>query len=162
MHEHIHSWDYFREGVEMMSNTTDKLKIVFRAEMALIKAEAKRTQTNFILIALAMSCGILAIVAFNIGLYFHFTGVSEARNAAMAIVAINLAIAMIPIFLASRIKPNNEEALLIEIRDKAAESLVKPVENLFSPSSSLNTLSSLSSFSPLLGIVLKSFSKSKK
>ncbi|RKF13696.1 hypothetical protein DBZ36_18160 [Alginatibacterium sediminis] len=138
-----------------MNDLVEKLRVVVRAEFALLKSEARRTRSQLVLSGLTIGCVLLAIVALNVGMYFHFTGASVERDAALSVLLINVIIALIPWFLAQRIKPGPEEDILIEIRDKTALSLEKSASDIFSPSKAL----SLSS--PLLGLVMQTFNKTK-
>lgn len=136
-----------------MSDFTEKLKVIAQAEVALIKAEARRAKQTTVLSIATLGGIILSIAAANMAIFYQFTEQELARNAALFVVALNLLISAIPAILASRIKPSAEEQMLVNLRDRATSSLTKPVEDLFS------STSSVASLAPLAGVVLKALSK---
>lgn len=136
-----------------MSDMTEKMKVAAQAEIALLKAEARRNKKAAALGVIALGGVILSVAAVNVAVFYHITEQEPARNAAMVVMGINLFVAAIPAILASKIEPSAEEKMLANIRDRATTSLTRPVENLFS------STSSVASLSPLVGIALKALSK---
>lgn len=151
-----------------MAELIIKLRILFRTELALFKAETNRKTNILLLTSIAIGALFIAIIFVNIGLFFTFSNSDIDAKAAYWIALINLIIAVIPFILAKQLKASPEELMVQDMRDmtldeimKDAQSITKEVESIKSNIkdvknnlTSFGKNSSLASISTLLPIVI--------
>jgi hypothetical protein len=104
-----------------------KLRILLRAEMTLLKADAQRRANGYALMGLSIGCVLIALVFVNIGAFFYLTGSDIDSRAAFILAACNLGLAVIPLLLKRQGKPGPEEQMVREIREMALEEVSKDV-----------------------------------
>ena len=144
-----------------------KLKILFRSEMMLLKSENSRRVNTVLLSAIAIGALLIAIVFFNIGLFYTFTHESEYATAAFWLTLLNLVIAVIPLLIAKQFKAGAEEKMIEDIRDmtmdelsndldkvnQEVEQVGKSIKQVKSSISSVGS-GSLTGMGPLLGLAI--------
>lgn len=107
-----------------------KLRILARAEMTLLKADAHRRTNRLLLHTLAIGCLLVALVFVNLAVFFLLTESEVNANAAFTLAGINLALAAIPFFMARSAKPGSEEQMVREIREMAAEEITRDLSRV--------------------------------
>ena len=113
-----------------MNEIAMKLRILFRAEMTLVKAEARRRGNMTLLAAISVGCVFIALVFVDLGLFFWLTQSAMHARAAFIVAGANLLLAAIPFLLRQRSKPGSEEQMVREIRDMAMDEVTKDVDAL--------------------------------
>ncbi len=150
-----------------MNELMMKLKILFRSEMMLLKSENSRRVNSMLLSAIAIGALLIAIVFFNIGLFYTFTNESEYATAAFWLTLLNVIIAAIPLFIAKQFKAGAEEKMIEDIRDmtmnelsndfnkvnQEVEQVGKSIKQVKSSISSVGS-GSLTGMGPLLGLAI--------
>ncbi len=158
-----------------MKELAMKLRILWRAEMTLFKAEAQRRTDRSAWLAICLICILVAIVFVNVGLFYWLTDADGDSTAAFILAAGNLGLAILPFLMSRRIKPGPEEEMVVEIRDMAMEQITKDVDDAAQTvtefSNSVNQLKSgITSFSsrgiagmgPVLTMAIDMLKKGKK
>lgn len=107
-----------------------KLRILFRAEMTLFKADAQRRGQAAGLMFMSVLCIFVALAFLDIGLFFVLAESSGYSNAAFMLAAGNLALAIVPALLSRQSKPSAEELMVREIREMAMEDLSKDIDRV--------------------------------
>lgn len=104
-----------------------KLRILARAEMTLLKADAHRRTNRLLLSVLSIGCILVALVFVNVGAFFLLTEADGDAQAAFVLAAANFFLASIPFFIGRSIKPSAEEGMVREIREMAAAEISRDV-----------------------------------
>jgi hypothetical protein len=107
-----------------------KLRILLRAEMTLLKADAQRRANGYALMGLSIGCVLVALVFVNIGAFFYLTDSDIDSRAAFILAACNLGLAVVPLLLRRQGKPGPEEQMVREIREMALEEVTKDVDKI--------------------------------
>lgn len=153
-----------------------KLRILFRAEMTLFKADAQRRGQAAGLMFVSVMCVLLALAFLDVGLFFVLAESSGYSNAAFILAGGNLVLAMVPALLSRQTKPSPEEAMVREIREMAMEELSRDIDrvaadfaavgdrfkNLRSGVSALGGSSSMNLVGPALGLAIDLLKKKSK
>lgn len=113
-----------------MNELIAKLRIFFRAEMTLFKADARRRSNHVMFMAVALACFLVALSFVNVGAFFMLTDADAEARAAFTLAAVNMLVAFIPVFLARNIKPGPEEDMVREIREMALDEINRDVESV--------------------------------
>ena len=106
-----------------MDETLLKLRVLTRAEMTLAKANARRMAARTRLYAIALGMILLTVIMVNIAAYEYLSTLKGAAIAALIVAFANAVLAVLVIFVASRIKPGPEEEMVKEIRELALTEL---------------------------------------
>ena len=106
-----------------MDETLLKLRVLTRAEMTLAKANARRIAARTRLYAIALGMILLTVVMVNIAAYEYLSTLKGDAIAALIVAFANAVLAVLVIFVASRIKPGPEEEMVKEIRELALTEL---------------------------------------
>ena len=150
-----------------MNELVMKFKILVRSEMMLLKSESSRRVNIALLNAIAIGALLIAIVFFNVGLFFMFTETPQYSSAAFWLVGFNLLIAVIPFLISKTVKPNAQEQMIEDIRNMAMSELTqdmskvnheveqvgKSIQNVKTSLSGLQS-GSLSGMGPLVGLAI--------
>lgn len=107
-----------------------KLRILARAEMTLFKADAERRKNAASLTAISIGCIFVALVFVNGGFFFMLTDSAVDSRAAFILAGGNFGLAVIPFLLRGQFKPGPEEAMVREIREMAADEVVKDINSV--------------------------------
>ncbi len=162
-----------------MNELMVKLRILARAEMTLFKADAQRRSNKASLTAISIGCIFVALVFVNVGFFFMLTDSAVDSRAAFILAGGNFALAVVPFLLRRQSKPGPEEAMVREIREMAAEEVVKDINSVTDEIAALGSgikqlRSGISSFSgggmggalgalgPVLPLVIDLLKKSRK
>ena len=94
-----------------------------RAEMTLAKANARRIAARSRLYAIAVGMILLTVIMINIAAYEYLSTLKGDAVAALLVALANGVLAVVVIFVASRIKPGPEEEMVKEIRELALSEL---------------------------------------
>jgi hypothetical protein len=113
-----------------MNEIMMKLRILARAEMTLFKADAERRKNAASLTAISIGCIFVALVFVNVGFFFMLTDSAVDSRAAFILAGGNFGLAVIPFLLRRQFKPGPEEAMVREIREMAADEVVKDINNV--------------------------------
>jgi len=106
-----------------MDETLLKLRVLTRAEMTLAKANARRIAARSRLYVIALGMILLTVVMVNMAAYEYLSTLKGDVVAALLVALANAILAVIVIFVASRIKPGPEEEMVKEIRELALTEL---------------------------------------
>lgn len=106
-----------------MEETMMKVRILAKAESALIKANVHRAAARARLFAMAIGLLLLTVTMINIAAYQYLSETHSAATAALFVGLGNALLAVFVLFLASRIKPGPEVDMVQEIRDMALTEL---------------------------------------
>ncbi len=161
-----------------MDETLLKLRVLTRAEMTLAKANARRIGVRSRLYAIALGMVLLTVVMLNIAAFEYLSTQMSDAMAAVTMAIVNAILAMLLMFVATRIQPGPEEEMVKEIRDLALTELSadadgirrrftqisSDVERIRSGFSSVSGVfgssgSSLGSLGPLLGMLTSMLKK---
>ena len=111
-----------------MDETLLKIRVLTRAEMTLAKANARRIAARSRLYAIALGILLITVVMINLAAYQYFSTQLSQALAALVIAMANAVLALLFIFVASRIKPGPEEEMVKEIREMALSELSADAE----------------------------------
>ena len=164
-----------------MDETLLKLRVLTRAEMTLAKANARRVAARSRLYAVALGMILISVVMVNLAAYEYLTTLMSDAASALVVATVNAAVALLVIFVASRIKPGPEEEMVKEIRELALTELSvdadgirknfakigSDIERIRSGFSSVSTAmgsaqAGLGSLSPVLGMLTSMLKKKGK
>jgi hypothetical protein len=106
-----------------MDETLLKIRVLTRAEMTLAKANARRIAARSRLYAVALGMILLTVVMINIAAYEYLSTLKGDAVAALLVALANALLAVLVIFVASRIRPGPEEEMVKEIRELALAEL---------------------------------------
>ena len=107
-----------------------KLRILARAEVTLLKADAARRTNHALLAAISIGCVFVGLVFVNMGLFFMLTESEIDSRAAFILAVGNIGLAVIPFLLRRTAKPSAEEAMVREIREMAAAEISKEITEI--------------------------------
>ncbi|MBT8441989.1 MAG: phage holin family protein [Gammaproteobacteria bacterium] len=113
-----------------MNELALKLRILFRAEMTLFKADAQRRGQSAGLMFVGVLCVLVALAFLDVGLFFVLSESRGPSNAAFILAGGNLVLAIIPFLLSRQTKPSSEELMVREIREMAMEDLSKDIDRV--------------------------------
>lgn len=113
-----------------MNELALKLRILFRAEMTLFKADAQRRGQSAGLMFVGVLCVLVALAFLDVGLFFVLSESRGPSSAAFILAGGNLALAIIPFLLSRQTKPSAEELMVREIREMAMEDLSKDIDRV--------------------------------
>ncbi|MGI9342632.1 MAG: phage holin family protein [Gammaproteobacteria bacterium] len=153
-----------------------KLRILFRAEMTLFKADAQRRGQAAGLMFVSVLCVLVALAFLDVGLFFILSETRGHSNAAFILAGGNLALALVPFLLSRQTKPSAEELMVREIREMAMDDLSKDIDrvaadfasvggsirNLKSGVSSLGGGGGMDLVGPAVGFAIDMLKKKKK
>jgi hypothetical protein len=161
-----------------MDETLLKLRVLTRAEMTLAKANARRIAARSRLYAVALGMVLLTVVMLNIAAFEYLSTQMSDAMAALTMAIVNAVVAMLLMFVATRIQPGPEEEMVKEIRELALTELSADVhgfknkftqissdlERIRSGFSSVSGIfgssgNSLGSLGPLLGMLTSMLKK---
>ncbi len=107
-----------------------KLRILARAEMTLFKSDAKRRSNELVLTLVSVGCIFVGLVFVNMGVFYRLTESAIESQAAFILAVANFALAVLPFLMRRRAKPTNEEQMVREIREMAAEEISKDIADI--------------------------------
>lgn len=113
-----------------MNDTLLKLRIFLSAELNLARLTARRLANRATVLAIGAGLLLLAVVMVNVGAYQHLIQTYSTSAAAFMVAFGDGVLAVIAIFIASRIRPGPEEELAREIREMAIDELTADVDEL--------------------------------
>ena len=113
-----------------MNEIMVKLRILARAEVTLFKADAQRRTNKASLTAISIGCIFVALVFVNVGFFFMLTDAAVDSRAAFILAGGNLALAVVPFLFQRQSKPGPEEVMIREIREMAADEVVKDINSV--------------------------------
>lgn len=159
-----------------MNELALKLRILFRAEMTLFKADAQRRGQSAGLMFVGVLCVLVALAFLDVGLFFVLSESRGPSNAAFILAGGNLALALVPFLLSRRTQPSAEELMVREIREMAMEDLSKDIDrvvadvasvgdsfkNIRSGVSSLGSGGGMDLVGPAVGFAIDMLKKRKK
>jgi hypothetical protein len=164
-----------------MDETLLKIRVLTRAEMTLAKANGRRIAARSRLYAIALGMILLTVIMVNIAAYEYLSALKGEVVAALLVAMANAILAVIVIFLTSRIKPGPEEEMIKDIKELALKELsadadgikqnfsqiVSDLEKIRSGFSSVSGMlgsahSGLGSLSPLLGMLTGMLKNNRK
>ena len=114
----------------MIEELTVNLRILARAEMTLLRADANRRTNRLLLSVLSIGCVLVALVFVNLGAFFLLTDADGDARAAFILAGVNLAIGAIPFLVGRSSKPSAEEEMVREIREMAAAEISRDVKQV--------------------------------
>lgn len=157
-----------------MDDLIAKLKILFRAEMTLHRANAQRRLNGVMLSVLSVGCILVALIFLNIGLFYHLTEAADAARAAFILAGGNLLLAGVPQLFRGSARPGPEEQMVEEIREMALADINRDIDDAvksvsavgtgikqLSSGGSLFSGGSLSALTPLIAFVIEFLKKRK-
>jgi hypothetical protein len=155
-----------------MDETLLKLRVLTRAEVTLAKANARRIAARSRLYVIALGMVLITVVMLNIAAFEYLSTQMSDAMAALTIAIVNGLLAMLLLYMATRIRPGPEEEMVKEIRELALTELsadadgikrnfaqissdVERIRSGFSSVSSIfgSTGNGLGSLGPLLGML---------
>lgn len=164
-----------------MNNLFQKLQILSRTEMAIVRINTQTATKRMMLISVGVVLILLAVAMFNVGLYLSLSEKFGQVMGAFIVSALNGALAVVILVIANRTKPGPEAAMAKEIRDFAVTEInadvdkirqnfdevksdVKRIRSGFGSVLGGGDKSALSllSFTPLIEILISSLRKSKQ
>jgi len=107
----------------MNRELSNKLQLLLRSEKALMKLEMRKKGRQIILVAIAVLATLATLIMLNVSAYFYLIEKSTPLNAALILMAIDLAIAMLFFILAARQELGSEAESIHEVRDYAMKEL---------------------------------------
>lgn len=107
----------------MNKELSNKLQLLLRSEKALLKLEMRKKGRQVVLTTIAILAVLATLVMLNVSAYLYLIENSTPLNAALILMAIDLAVAMLFFILASRQELGNEAEAINEIREYALEEL---------------------------------------
>ncbi len=113
-----------------MDETLLKIRVLTRAEMTLAKANARRIAARSRLYVIALGMILLTVVMVNMAAYEYLSTLKGDVVAALLVALANAILAVIVIFVASRIKPGPEEEMVKEIRELALTELSADADSI--------------------------------
>ena len=155
-----------------MDETLLKLRVLTRAEVTLAKANARRIAARSRLYVIALGMVLITVVMLNFAAFEYISTQMSNAMAALTIAIVNGLLAMLLLYMTTRIRPGPEEEMVREIRELALTELsadadgikrnfaqissdVERIRSGFSSVSSIfgSTGNSLGSLGPLLGML---------
>ncbi len=100
-----------------MDETLLKLRVLTRAEVTLAKANARRIAARSRLYVIALGMVLITVVMFNFAAFEYISTQMSNAMAALTIAIVNGLLAMLLLYMATRIRPGPEEEMVREIRE---------------------------------------------
>lgn len=156
-----------------VKHSLEKLTIILRAELFLLKTEAKRSRLTTLIMLVSLGLIIISIFAFNAGVFFYLVENSEFCQAALLVGGGNLILAFIITLSIRFIHPSREELEIKRVSDVTKQSLsqdmlaigdeVKGVQRIFEQLDSglRKSIDPYSALLPVVSYLLKSLKKGK-
>lgn len=114
-----------------MSDSTFKLQLLVRAELALTKIYARRSLIRVAAVAVALGFLLVGLGMLNFAAYFGLLDKYTPGIAALLVAAADVACAVVIIIIGSKLGPSDtEENMAKEIRDMAYNEVGKDVEEV--------------------------------
>jgi len=114
-----------------MSDSTFKLQLLVRAELALTKIYARRSLFRAASVAVALAFVLLGLGMLNYAAYLSLLEQHTPGVAALLVASADAACAVVIIFIGSKLGPSDaEEKMAREIRDMAYNEVGKDVEEV--------------------------------
>ncbi len=107
----------------MNKKLSNKIQLLLRSEKALLKLEMRKKGRQVVFVSIAILAVLATLVMLNVSAYLYLIEKSTPLNAALVLMAIDLAVAMLFFILASRQELGNEAEAINEIREYALEEL---------------------------------------
>ena len=154
-----------------MKNPVLKVNLLIRAETALARVRARRTANRIILSLVALVFVLIGVAMLNFSIYQAFTVNFNPGLAGLFVSLINLFLAGVVFFIASKVGgESNEEKMAAEIRDLAYSEIgsdvegvkaevTKVVDDINRIRSGFSSFTGTTSIMPLLGMLTKAISK---
>ena len=114
----------------MNKELSNKLHLLIRSEKALLRLEMRKKGRQVVFIAIAILAVLATLIMLNISAYLYLTEASTPLNAALILMAVDLAVAILFFILASRQELGNEAESINEIRDYALQELSGEYEEI--------------------------------
>ena len=114
----------------MNKELSNKLHLLIRSEKALLRLEMRKKGRQVVFIAIAILAVLATLIMLNISAYLYLTEASTPLNAALILMAVDLAVAILFFILASRQELGNEAESINEIRDYALQELSGEFEEI--------------------------------
>ena len=162
-----------------MSDIVQKLRVLSRVEIALLKIHSRTLAQQILLCAVGLLLTLLAVAMVNAAIYLFLAERFDRDVAALIVAALNAVLAVGVFLAAKRTRPGPEAAMVEEIRDLAVTELradaeavgrdlnqvkadVQRIRSGFSQMSrGGGGLRGLLQFVPLFDLVSSSFKRSK-
>ena len=107
----------------MKRELSNKLQLLLRSEKALMKLEMRKKGRQVVLVSIAILAILATLVMLNVSTYLYLIEKSSPLNAALVLMAIDLAVAILFFILAARQELGSEAEAINEIRDYAMKEL---------------------------------------
>jgi type VI protein secretion system component VasK len=111
-----------------MSDTVQKLRVLTRVEIALLKIHARSLTKQALLCAAGLLLALLAVAMFNAAMYLFFAERFDRDVSALIVALINAVLAAWLFLTATRTRPGPEATMVEEIRDLAVSELQADAE----------------------------------
>lgn len=151
----------------------EKLSIICRAELFLLKAEAKRSRMITLVMLAVLAILVIAIICFNFSTFFYLIEDIRLAKAALILGGANLLFALMVVFLIRFIHPGREELEIKRVSEITRQSFAKEVQSIAAEaklaqhsfaqiqSSIKGSFDSYSVLLPILSQLLKAIKKEK-
>ncbi len=113
-----------------MDETILKVRILAKAEMTLLKANAHRAAVRGRLFAIAIGLILITVLMVNLAAYQYLAETQSEAMSAMIVGLVNALLAVMLMISAMRVKPGPEEAMVREIREMAMSELSADIDNM--------------------------------
>ena len=107
----------------MKRELSNKIQLLLRSEKALMKLEMRKKGRQVVLVSIAILAILATLVMLNVSTYLYLIEKSSPLNAALVLMAIDLAVAILFFILAARQELGSEAEAINEIRDYAMKEL---------------------------------------
>jgi len=158
-----------------MSDIVQKVRVLSRIEIALLKIHLRTLARQTLLCAVGLLLTLLAVAMVNVAIYLFLAGRLDRDVAALIVAALNAVLAVGLFLMAKNTRPGAEAAMVEEVRDLAvaglradAEAVARDlnqvktdVERIRSGFSRGGSLRSLMLLGPLIDVVSSSLKRSK-
>ena len=111
-----------------MSDSLQKLRILSRTEIALLKIHLHSAARQALLYAAGLLLMLLTVAAINVALFLYLSERLEGDTAALIVAVINAVLALGLFLMAKRTQPGPEAAMVEEVRDLAVAELQADAE----------------------------------
>ena len=113
-----------------MNTSAQKIRLLTRAEMALLRIHMRVAAKQSALYATAILLVLLSVLMLNVAAYFALNESFGKDVAALIVAAVNAVLAIILMLIASRTKPGPEAEMAQEIRDLAVAEINADVDRI--------------------------------
>lgn len=111
-----------------MSDTVQKLRVLSRVEIALLRIHLRTFARQVVLCSAGLLLVLLAVGMTNVSIYLFLAERLESDVAALIVAAINAVLAVGLFLIATRSRPGPETAMVEEIRDLAVAEIRSDVD----------------------------------